>query len=412
MQSAIETTLDIQQIRRDFPVLDQQVNGRPLVYLDNAATNQKPLAVIHALTRYYEGYNANIHRGIHHLAEQATAAFEASRRAVQEFLNAKHWQEIIFTYGTTDGINLVAQTYGRRFLKEGDEIIISTMEHHSNIVPWQMLCEEKGCVLKVIPVDDNGELLIDEYEKLLSERTKFVSCVHVSNSLGTINPVKTIIDKAHEVGAVVLIDGAQASSHLDIDVQALDADFYVLSAHKLYGPTGMGVLYGKKEILDGMPPYRGGGEMIKEVTFAKTTYNEIPYKFEAGTPNIADVVAVKAAFEYMAGLGKENIAAHENDLLQYATEQLTELDGLRIIGQAKHKIGVISFVMDGIHHQDTGVILDQQGIAVRTGHHCTQPLMQRFGIAGTTRASFSVYNTRDEVDRLVQGLRRVQKMML
>ncbi|MCK8490984.1 cysteine desulfurase [Spirosoma sp. RP8] len=412
MQSAIETTLDIQQIRRDFPVLDQQVNGRPLVYLDNAATNQKPLAVIHALTRYYEGYNANIHRGIHHLAEQATAAFEASRRAVQEFLNAKHWQEIIFTYGTTDGINLVAQTYGRRFLKEGDEIVISTMEHHSNIVPWQMLCEEKGCVLKVIPVDDNGELLIDEYEKLLSERTKFVSCVHVSNSLGTINPVKTIIDKAHEVGAVVLIDGAQASSHLDIDVQALDADFYVLSAHKLYGPTGMGVLYGKKEILDAMPPYRGGGEMIKEVTFAKTTYNEIPYKFEAGTPNIADVVAVKAAFEYMAGLGKENIAAHENDLLQYATEQLTELDGLRIIGQAKHKIGVISFVMDGIHHQDTGVILDQQGIAVRTGHHCTQPLMQRFGIAGTTRASFAVYNTRDEVDRLVQGLRRVQKMML
>jgi cysteine desulfurase/selenocysteine lyase len=412
MQSAIDTTLDIQEIRRDFPILHQEINGRPLVYFDNAATNQKPLAVINALTRYYEGYNANIHRGIHHLAEQATAAFEASRRAFQEFLNAKHWQEIIFTYGTTDGINLVAQTYGRQFLQEGDEIIISTMEHHSNIVPWQMLCEEKGCILKVIPVNDEGELLIDEYEKLLSERTKIVSCVHVSNSLGTINPVKTIIDKAHEVGAVVLIDGAQASSHLDIDVQALDADFYVLSAHKLYGPTGMGVLYGKKDILDAMPPYRGGGEMIKEVTFAKTTYNDIPYKFEAGTPNIADVVAVKTALEYMAGLGKENIAAHENDLLQYATEQLSELDGLRIIGQAKHKIGVISFVLDGIHHQDTGVILDQQGIAVRTGHHCTQPLMQRFGIAGTTRASFAVYNTRDEIDRLVQGLRRVQKMML
>ncbi|QIP16734.1 cysteine desulfurase [Spirosoma aureum] len=412
MQSALESTLDIQKIRQDFPVLDQEVNGRPLVYFDNAATNQKPLPVIHALTRYYEGYNANIHRGIHHLAEQATAAFEASRRAVQAFLNAKHWQEIIFTYGTTDGINLVAQTYGRRFLKEGDEIIISTMEHHSNIVPWQMLCEEKGCVLKVIPVDDNGELLIDEYEKLLSEKTKFVSCVHVSNSLGTINPVKTIIDKAHAVGAVVLIDGAQASSHLELDVQALDADFYVLSAHKLYGPTGMGVLYGKKDILDSMPPYRGGGEMIKEVTFAKTTYNDLPYKFEAGTPNIADVIAVKTALEYMAGLGKENIAAHENDLLQYATEQLSELNGLRIIGQAKHKIGVISFVLDGIHHQDTGVILDQQGIAVRTGHHCTQPLMQRFGIAGTTRASFAVYNTREEVDRLVQGLRRVQKMML
>lgn len=412
MQSAIDTTLDIQQIRQDFPILHQEINGRPLVYFDNAATNQKPLSVINALTRYYEGYNANIHRGIHHLAEQATAAFEASRRAFQEFLNAKHWQEIIFTYGTTDGINLVAQTYGRRFLKEGDEIIISTMEHHSNIVPWQMLCEEKGGILKVIPVNDEGELILEEYEKLLSERTKLVSCVHVSNSLGTINPVKIIIDKAHAVGAVVLIDGAQASSHLDIDVQALDADFYVLSAHKLYGPTGMGVLYGKKDILDAMPPYRGGGEMIKEVTFAKTTYNDLPYKFEAGTPNIAGVVAAKTALEYMAGLGKENIAAHENDLLQYATEQLSELDGLRIIGQAKHKIGVISFVLDGIHHQDTGVILDQQGIAVRTGHHCTQPLMQRFGIAGTTRASFAVYNTRDEIDRLVQGLRRVQKMML
>lgn len=412
MQPAIDNTLDIQRIRQDFPILNQEINGRPLVYFDNAATNQKPLSVINALTRYYEGYNANIHRGIHHLAEQATAAFEASRRAVQEFLNAKHWQEIIFTYGTTDGINLVAQSYGRHFLKAGDEIIISTMEHHSNIVPWQMLCEEKGCILKVIPINDEGELLLDEYEKLLSEKTKFVSCVHVSNSLGTINPVKFIIDKAHEVGAVVLIDGAQASSHLDLDVQALDADFYVLSAHKLYGPTGMGVLYGKKDILDSMPPYRGGGEMIKEVTFAKTTYSDLPYKFEAGTPNIADVVAVKTALEYMAGLGKENIAAHENDLLQYATEQLNELDGLRIVGQAKHKIGVISFVLDGIHHQDTGVILDQQGIAVRTGHHCTMPLMQRLGIAGTTRASFAVYNTRDEVDRLVVGLRRVQKMML
>jgi len=412
MQPAIDNILDIEQIRKDFPVLDQQINGRPLVYLDNAATNQKPLPVIDALTHYYEGYNANIHRGIHHLAEQATAAFEASRRAIQSFLNAKHWEEIILTYGTTDSINLVAQSYGRKFLKEGDEIIISTMEHHSNIVPWQMLCEERGCVLRVIPVDDNGELILEEYEKLLSEQTKLVSVVHVSNSLGTINPVKTIIDKAHAVGAVVLIDGAQASSHLDLDVQALDADFYAFSAHKLYGPTGMGVLYGKKALLDSMPPYRGGGEMIKEVTFAKTTYNELPYKFEAGTPNIADVIAVKTALEYMDGLGKENIAAHEQDLLQYATEQLNELDGLRIVGQAKHKIGVISWVMDGIHHQDTGVILDQQGIAVRTGHHCCQPLMQRFGIAGTTRASFAVYNTRKEVDRLVTGIRRVQKMML
>ncbi|CCH51787.1 cysteine desulfurase, SufS subfamily [Fibrisoma limi BUZ 3] len=411
MQTAVDHTLDIEQIRRDFPVLDQLVNGKPLVYFDNAATNQKPLPVIDALTRYYEGYNANIHRGIHYLAEKATAAFEASRRAIQQFVNARHWEEIIFTYGTTDGINLVAQTYGRRFLNEGDEIIITTMEHHSNIVPWQMLCEERGCILKVIPVDDNGELILEEYEKLLTPRTKFVSVVHVSNALGTINPVKTIIDMAHAVGAVVLIDGAQATSHVDIDVQALDTDFYVFSAHKLYGPTGMGVLYGKKALLDDMPPYRGGGEMIKEVTFEKTTYNEIPYKFEAGTPNIADVVAVKTALEYMATLGKENIAAHEHDLLQYATAQLSEIEGLRIIGQAKNKISVVSFVMDGIHHQDIGVILDQLGIAVRTGHHCTQPLMRRFNIAGTTRASFAVYNTKDEIDRLVQGLHRVKKMM-
>lgn len=412
MQTVFAPPLDIQQIRQDFPVLDQQINGRPLVYLDNAATNQKPRVVIDALTNYYEGYNANIHRGIHHLAEQATAAFEASRRAVQAFLNAEHWQEIIFTYGTTDGINLVAQAYGRRFLQAGDEIIISGMEHHSNIVPWQMLCEERGCLLKVIPVDDAGELILDEYEKLLSERTKFVSVVHVSNSLGTINPVKTIIDKAHAVGAVVLIDGAQASSHLTLDVRALDADFYVFSAHKLYGPTGMGVLYGKTTLLEAMAPYRGGGEMIREVTFEKTTYNDIPYKFEAGTPNIADVIAVKSALDYMAALGKDAIAAHEHDLLEYATEQLAAIDGLRIIGQAREKIGVVSFVMDGIHHQDMGVILDQQGIAVRTGHHCTQPLMQRFGIAGTTRASFAVYNTRDEIDLLTKGIRRVQTMML
>jgi cysteine desulfurase/selenocysteine lyase len=411
MQSALDTTFDIQQIRQDFPVLHQEINGRPLVYFDNAATTQKPSSVIHALTNYYEGYNANIHRGIHHLAEQATAAFEASRRSVQSFINAKHWQEVVFTYGTTDGINLVAQTYGRRFLNEGDEIIISGMEHHSNIVPWQMLCEERGCILKVIPVDDNGELIMEEYEKMLSERTKFVSVVYVSNSLGTINPVETIIQKAHAVGALVLIDGAQASSHLDIDVQALDADFFVLSSHKLYGPTGMGVLYGKLDLLEKMPPYRGGGEMIKEVTFEKTTYNDPPYKFEAGTPNIADVIAVKAALEFINGLGKDTIAAHENDLLQYATEQLSDFEGLRIIGQAKQKIGLVSWVMDGIHHQDIGVILDQQGIAVRTGHHCTQPLMQRFGIAGTTRASFAVYNTKDEVDRMIQGLRRVQKMM-
>ncbi|PRY27770.1 cysteine desulfurase/selenocysteine lyase [Spirosoma oryzae] len=412
MQTAIAPSLDIQQIRQDFPILDQQINNRPLVYFDNAATTQKPRAVIDALTNYYEGYNANIHRGIHHLAEQATAAFEASRRAMQSFLNAAHWQEIIFTYGTTDGINLVAQAYGRRFLNAGDEIIISGMEHHSNIVPWQMLCEERGCVLKVIPVDEQGDLILDEYDALLSEQTKLVSVVHASNSLGTVNPVKTIIEKAHAAGAVVLIDGAQSSSHLPVDVQALDADFFVCSAHKFYGPTGMGVLYGKTALLEAMSPYRGGGEMIREVTFEKTTYNDIPYKFEAGTPNIADVVAVKAAVDYIGQLSKEAIAAHELELLHYATEQLSEIDGLRIIGQAKEKIGVVSFVMDGIHHQDMGVILDQQGIAVRTGHHCTMPLMHRFGIAGTTRASFAVYNTKDEIDRLVQGIRRVQKMML
>jgi cysteine desulfurase / selenocysteine lyase len=411
MQPTTQTSLDIAQIRADFPVLDQLVNGRQLVYFDNAATTQKPRAVLDALTRYYEHDNANIHRGIHALAERATANFEATRRAVQGFMNAREAEEIIFTYGTTDGINLVAKTYGRTYLGPGDEIIISTLEHHSNIVPWQMLCEERGCVLKVIPINDAGELLMDEYEKLLSERTRLVSVVHVSNALGTINPVKDIIEKAHAVGAVVLIDGAQATSHIDIDVQALDADFYVFSAHKLFGPTGMGVLYGKRALLEAMPPFRGGGEMIKEVTFEKTTYNDIPYKFEAGTPNIADVIAVKNAIEYVDSLGKENIAAYEHELLAYATDALQSIDGLRIVGQARDKISVVSFVLEGIHHEDTGVILDQQGIAVRTGHHCTQPLMRRLGLAGTTRASFSVYNTTDEIDRLVKGLHRVKTMM-
>ena len=381
------------------------------MYFDNAATTQKPRAVLDALAHYYEHDNANIHRGIHALAERATSAFEATRRAVQSFMNAREAEEIIFTYGTTDGINLIASTYGRTFLGEGDEILISTMEHHSNIVPWQMLCEERGCVLKVIPINDEGELLLDEYEKLLTERTKIVSVVHVSNALGTINPVELLIEKAHAVGAVVLIDGAQATTHLDIDVQALDCDFYVFSAHKLFGPTGMGVLYGKRALLEAMPPWRGGGEMIKEVTFERTTYNEIPYKFEAGTPNIADVIAVKAAIEFVNTLGKEAIAAHEHELLTYATDALQSIDGLRIIGQAKEKVSVISFVLDGIHHEDTGVILDQQGIAVRTGHHCCQPLMRRLGVAGTTRASFSVYNTTEEIDRLVKGLQRVKTMM-
>lgn len=406
------SVLDINKIRQDFPILDEKVNGRDLVYFDNAATTQKPFVVLEALANYYGHYNANIHRGIHFLAEKATSAFEDSRTTIQKFLNAAHKEEIIFTYGTTDGINLVAQTYGRKFLKEGDEIIISTLEHHSNIVPWQMLCEEKGCVLRVIPIDDNGDLILEAYEKMLSKKTKFVSVVHVSNALGTINDVKFIIDKAHEVGAKVLIDGAQAVSHITIDVRTLDADFYAFSAHKLFGPTGMGVLYGKSDILNAMPPYRGGGEMIKEVTFEKTTYNELPYKFEAGTPNIADVVAVKFAIDYINDLGKENIAAYEDELLKYATEQLSEIGGLRIIGQAKEKVSVVSFVLDGIHPQDVGVILDQQGVAIRTGHHCTQPLMNRLGLPGTSRASFAVYNTTAEIDKLVVGIHKVKKMVL
>jgi cysteine desulfurase/selenocysteine lyase len=402
---------DIASIRNDFPILNEIINGKQLVYFDNAATTQKPRIVLDALSGYYEHYNANIHRGIHHLAEKATAAFEDSRRRLQKFINAELSEEVIFTYGTTDSINLVAQTYGRKFLKEGDEIIISTMEHHSNIVPWQMLCAEKGCILRVIPINDEGELLMDEYEKMLSEKTKFVSVVHVSNALGTINPVAEIIEKAHKVGAKVLLDGAQASSHFTIDVQALDVDFYALSLHKIYGPTGMGILYGKKELLEAMPPYRGGGEMIKQVTFEKTTYNELPYKFEAGTPNIADVVAAKYAIDYVDTLGKANIAKHENDLLLYATEAVKEIPGLRIIGQAKEKVSVLSFVIDGMHHQDIAVILDNQGIAVRTGHHCTQPLMSRLGILGTTRASFAVYNTIDEIDGLIKGLHKAKKML-
>ena len=403
--------LDINKIRQDFPILDQTINGKKLVYFDNAATTQKPKVVIDAINDYYSGYNANIHRGIHHLAEKATAAFEATRKAVKEFLNADSTDEIIFTYGTTDSINLVSNTFGRKFIGEGDEIIISTFEHHSNIVPWQMLCEEKGCILKVIPINDAGEILFEEYEKLLSEKTKLVSIVHVSNALGTINPIKEVIDKAHAVGAKVLIDGAQASSHIDLDVQELDADFYALSAHKLFGPTGMGVLYGKRELLEAMPPYRGGGEMIKEVTFDKTTYADLPYKFEAGTPNIADVVAFKFALDYIQEIGKSNIAAYENELLNYATEKLEQIEGLKIIGKAKEKVSVVSFTLENIHPQDIGIILDQQGIAVRTGHHCTQPLMKRFRIPGTARASFSVYNTFEEIDALVAGIQKVKKLL-
>ncbi|WP_082391162.1 SufS family cysteine desulfurase [Jiulongibacter sediminis] len=404
--------ININKVREQFPILHQEVNGKPLVYFDNAATTQKPQVVIDALSGYYSGYNANIHRGIHYLAEKATSAFEASRKSIQEFLNAPSSDEIIFTYGTTDGINLISNTYGRAFLSEGDEIIISTMEHHSNIVPWQMLCEEKGCVLKVIPISDDGELLMDEYHQMLSEKTKIVSVVYASNALGTINPVKEIIDAAHSVGAVAIIDAAQATSHIKIDVQSLDVDFICFSAHKLYGPTGMGALFGKRELLEKMPPWRGGGEMIKEVSFDKTTYNEIPYKFEAGTPNIADVVALKTALEYVNELGLENISAYEQELLAYATDRLEAIEGLKIVGKAREKVSVISFVMDGIHPQDIGVLLDQQGIAIRTGHHCTQPLMQRFGIVGTSRASFAVYNTKEEVDLLVEGLAKVKRFLL
>lgn len=409
---ALQEELDVYKIRNHFPILNREVKGKPLVYLDNAATTQKPQAVIDALVNYYSDFNANIHRGIHSLAEEATAAFEKTRDAAKQFINAPTREQIIFTRGATEGINLVAYTWGRQNIQAGDELIISAMEHHSNIVPWQMLCEEKGAVLKVIPFNEAGEIRMDVFEQLISERTKLVSIVHVSNSLGTVNPVKQIIQKAHNAGAVVLVDGAQSTVHLDIDVQDLDCDFFVFSGHKLYGPTGTGVLYGKQHLLESMPPFLGGGEMIKEVSFEKTTYNELPYKFEAGTPNIADVVALKTAFDFINSIGKQKIRDHENELLAYATEQLEQIPQLRIIGQAREKVSVISFVLDGIHPQDAGILLDNSGIAVRTGHHCTQPCMNIFGIPGTIRASFAVYNTREEVDTLVKGLHKVIKMLL
>jgi len=400
-------SIEIKKIREQFPILHQEINGKPLVYLDNAATSQKPKQVIQALTDYYEGYNANIHRGIHTLAEKATKAFEDTRKSVKKFLNAEHEEEIIFVRGVTEGINLVAYSFGKAFINKGDEIIISALEHHSNIVPWQILCEERGASLKVIPVNDKGELNIEQYKSILNNRTRMVALNHASNSMGTINPVKEIIELAHAVGAKVLIDGAQSAAHLSIDVQDLDCDFYVISSHKMYGPTGAGALYGKKALLEVMPPYMGGGEMIKDVSFSKTTYNDLPYKFEAGTPNIADIVAMKAAIDFINELGKENIAAYEAELLAYATEKISSIKGIRLIGTAKEKVAVLSFVVDGIHHFDIGQMLDARGIAVRTGHHCTQPLMDLFGIEGTVRASFLVYNTKEEIDKLAEGLERI-----
>lgn len=402
--------LDITKIREQFPVLHQEVNGKPLIYFDNAATTQKPTSVLEALSKYYGTDNSNIHRGAHTLADRATRYFEETRETVKEFINARESAEVIFTKGTTEGINLVASSFGRKFISEGDEVIISTLEHHSNIVPWQMLCEEKGALLKVIPISDAGEIDVEAFENLLSSKTKIVSIVHASNALGTINPVKKIIEAAHAVGAKVLLDGAQSSSHLEIDVQELDCDFFVFSAHKLYGPTGLGVLYGKRDVLESMPPYQGGGEMIKEVTFEKTTYNDIPFKFEAGTPNIADVIAFKPALDFITTIGKKKIKHHEDLLLQYAVDQLSQIKGFIPVGTAKDKVSVLSFNINQMHPYDVGVMLDANGIAVRTGHHCTQPLMKRLGIEGTVRASFSVYNSEAEIDILAEGISRIARI--
>lgn len=402
---------DVEKIRAQFPILQRKVKGKDLVYFDNAATSQKPKSVLDALTGYYSSCNANIHRGLHTLADEATAAYEETRIAVKKFIGAETSEEIIFTKGTTDGINLVASSWGRANLYPGDEIIISTLEHHSNIVPWQMIASERGAVLIVIPIDDNGILDMDAFKALLNEKTKIVSIIHVSNALGIINPVEEIIALAHEKGAIVLLDGAQSAVHLDIDVIELDCDFFVFSAHKIYAPTGVGILYGKKKLLEEMPAYQGGGEMIKEVSFEKTTYNELPFKFEAGTPNIADVIAMKTAIEFINENGKSIMREHEDKLLLYATEKLKTIDGLRIIGDVANKVSVISFVIEGIHPQDLAILLDNQGIAVRTGHHCTQPLMQRLGIVGTTRVSFAAYNTIHEIDQLMLALNKSLKML-
>ncbi|MBP6064565.1 cysteine desulfurase [Bacteroides sp.] len=402
--------MDIQKIREDFPILSREVYGKPLVYLDNGATTQKPRLVVDSIVDEYYSVNANVHRGVHYLSQQATELHESSRRTVREFINAKSTNEVIFTRGTTEAINLLVSSFGQEFMEEGDEVILSVMEHHSNIVPWQLLAARKGIAIKVIPMNDRGELLLDEYEKLFSERTKIVSIMHVSNVLGTVNPVKEMIATAHAHGVPVLIDGAQSVPHIKVDVQDLDADFFAFSSHKIYGPTGIGVLYGKEEWLDRLPPYQGGGEMIQHVSFEKTTFNELPFKFEAGTPDYIGTTALAKALDYVNAIGIENIAAHEHELTAYAMQRLSEIPDIRIFGEAAHKSSVISFLVGDIHHFDMGTLLDRLGIAVRTGHHCAQPLMQRLGIEGTVRASFALYNTKAEIDILVAGIERVRKM--
>ena len=398
---------DAERVRADFPILQQQVNGKPLVYLDNGATSQKPQVVIDELVRYYSTENANVHRGVHTLSQQATDSYEGARAKLRGLLNAADDHEIIFTRGTTDSINIVAQSFGKQNLGPGDEVIVSNMEHHSNIVPWQMLREEKGVVLRVVPIDDSGELLMDEYERMLSPRTKLVSITHVANALGTILPVEQIIEMAHAQGVPVMLDGAQAVPHMAVDVRGLDCDFYVFSGHKIFGPTGTGVLYGKAEMLEAMPPVQGGGDMIKSVTFEKTIYNDLPYKFEAGTPNIAGAIGLGAAINYVQSIGYEAFGAYEDELLDYGTRALESIDGLRIIGTSPHKAGILSVVMENIHPHDIGTILDAEGVAVRTGHHCAQPVMQRFQIPATVRASLAMYNTKQDIDALVRAIDRV-----
>ena len=401
---------DVERIRRDFPILARDVRGKKLVYLDNAATSQKPRAVIDAITRYYEQENANIHRGVHFLSELATSKHDRARQAVRGFINAADVKELIFVRGTTEAINLVAQTYGRVHVGSGDEVLITAMEHHSNIVPWQILCDEKGAKLRVAPINDAGEINLDEFARLLGPRTKLVAVAHVSNALGTVNPLSQIIELAHKKNIPVLVDGAQAVPHMKVDVRALDCDFYTLSSHKMFGPMGIGVLYGKADLLEAMPPYQGGGDMISSVTFDKTTYNKLPFKFEAGTPDVAGAIGLGAAIDYLNAIGTDKIAAYEHEVVSYAVEKLSALSGVRLIGTAKERAGVISFVIENVHPHDVGTILDQEGVAIRTGHHCAQPIMQRFGIPATARASFAFYNTKEEVDALVNGITKVQEV--